>query len=93
VFIKRNSSRQRGKTYTSVLLVEGARVALTRPRGRPGKDSVAKTRVVHRTLANLSRLPEPLIALIERYCRRGREKAKRPKPSGESNPRPGPSPQ
>jgi len=28
-----------------------------------------KTRVVHRALANLSRLPEPLVALIEQYCK------------------------
>jgi len=36
MFIKRNRSRQQGKTYTSVLLVEGVREALKRPRaGRP----------------------------------------------------------
>ncbi len=69
MFIKRNRSRQQGKTYTSVLLVEGVREALKRPPGRPPKDAPVKTHVVHRTLANLSRLPEPLIALIEHYCK------------------------
>jgi len=69
VFIKRNSSRQGGKTYRSVLLVEGVRVPQIQPRGRPRKDAEVKTRVVHRALANLSRLPEPLVALIEQYCK------------------------
>lgn len=69
MFIKRNSSRQGGKTYRSVLLVEGVRVPLIQPRGRPRKDRTVKTRVVHRALANLSRLPEPLVALIEQYCK------------------------
>jgi hypothetical protein len=69
VFIKRNQSTQGGKTYSSVLLVEGVRVPVIRPPGRPPKDAPEKTRVVHRTLANLSRLPEPLITLIEQYCR------------------------
>lgn len=68
MFIKRNRSVQGGKTYGSVLLVEGVREAVARPRGRPAKDAPVKTRVVHRTLANLSRLPEPLIALIEQFC-------------------------
>ena len=69
MFIKRNSSRQGGKTYRSVLLVEGVRVPQIQPRGRPRKDAEVKTRVVHRALANLSRLPEPLVALIEQYCK------------------------
>lgn len=69
MFIKRNRSRQGGKTYRSVLLVEGVREPVIRPRGRPPKDAPAKTRVVHHTLANLSRLPEPLVALIEQFCR------------------------
>jgi hypothetical protein len=69
VFIKRNSSRQGGKTYRAVLLVEGVRVPQIQPRGRPRKDAGAKTRVVHRALANLSRLPESLVALIEQYCK------------------------
>jgi len=69
VFIKRNRSRQGGKTYGSVLLVEGVREPVIRPPGRPPKDARVKTRVVHHTLANLSRLPERLIALIEQYCK------------------------
>lgn len=69
VFIKRNSSRQGGKTYHSVLLVEGVRVPQIQPRGRPRKDAEVKTRVVHRALANLSRLPESLVCLIEQYCK------------------------
>lgn len=68
MFIKRNRSHQSGKTYTSVLLVEGVREAVPRPRGRPAKGERVRTRVVHRTLANLSHLPEELIALIEGYC-------------------------
>ena len=68
MFIKRNRSRQGGKTYHSVLLVEGVREKVIRPPGRPPKDAPVKTRVVHRTLATLSRLPEPLVALIEQYC-------------------------
>ena len=69
MFIKRNRSRQGGKTYGSVLLVEGVREPVKRSPGRPAKDARVKTRVVHHTLANLSRLPEPLIALIEQYCK------------------------
>ena len=69
MFLKRNCSRQGDKTYRSVLLVEGVRIPLIQPRGRPRKDARVKTRVVHRTLANLSRLPEPLVALIEQYCK------------------------
>lgn len=69
MFIKRNRSRQGGKTYGSVLLVEGVREPVRRPPGRPPKDARVKTRVVHHTLANLSRLPEPLIALIDQYCK------------------------
>ena len=69
MFIKRNSSRQGGKTYGSVLLVEGIRVPVTQPPGRPRKDVTVRTRVVHRTLANLSRLPAPLVALIAQFCK------------------------
>jgi hypothetical protein len=68
MFLKRNRSRQGGKTYHSVLLVEGVREPVIRPRGRPPKEAPVKTRVVHHTLANLSRLPAPLVALIEQYC-------------------------
>ena len=69
MFIKRNRSRQNGKTYQSVLLVEGVREAVIRPPGRPPKGAPIKTRVVHRTLANLSQLPEALVGLIEQYCK------------------------
>lgn len=68
MFIKRNRSRLGGKTYRSVLLVEGVREPVIRPPGRPPKDAPVKTRVVHHTLANLSRLPEALVTLIEQYC-------------------------
>ena len=56
-----------GKTYSSVILVEGVREPVKRPPGRPAKDARVTTRVVHHTLANLSRLPEPWIALIEQW--------------------------
>ncbi len=69
MFIKRNRSVQNGKTYTSVLLVQGERVPVPRKPGRPRADEVRATKVVHRTLANLSKLPEPLVALIERFCK------------------------
>jgi hypothetical protein len=69
MFIKRNRSRQGGKTYTSVLLVEGIREPVVRSPGRPRKGETLKTRVRHRTLANLSRLPDVLVKIIERHCR------------------------
>jgi transposase len=71
MFIKRNRSLQGGKIYDSVLLVHGERVAVPRGRGRPRKDASAepRTRVRHRTLANLSQLPSDLVALIERYVK------------------------
>lgn len=70
MFIKRNRRRSGDDTCTSVLLVHGERVAEKRPPGRPPKDAPPpRTRVVHRTVANLSRLPESLVALIEAYCR------------------------
>ena len=69
MFIKHNRSRQGGKTYTSVLLVEGVREPAPRTAGRPPKGAKLKTRVRHRTLANLSRLPEALVKLIAQYCR------------------------
>jgi hypothetical protein len=49
------------------------RVPAARRRGRPRRDAQPKTVVVHRTLANLSALPDPLVALIERYCQCERE--------------------
>lgn len=69
MFIKRNRSRQGGKTYTSVLLAEGVREPVVRPPGRPRKGEKPKTQVRHRTLANLSRLPDALVKIIERHCR------------------------
>jgi len=69
MFIKRNHARLGGTTYQSVLLVQGKRVPAKRPPGRPPADAPPpKTVVVHETLANLSRLPADLVALIEAYC-------------------------
>jgi len=69
VFIKRNHAVLRGKTYQSVLLVQGKRVPAKRPPGRPAAGAPApKSVVVHETLANLSKLPAELIDLIERHC-------------------------
>lgn len=73
MFIKRNRTRHGDKEYQSVLLVQGKRVPAPRRPGRPRKDEVQGTVVVHETLANLSKLPEPLIALVERYCKAERE--------------------
>jgi len=73
VFIKRNKTRRGERTYTSVLLVEGKRVPVPRGPGRPRKGSERRTKVVHRTIANLSKLPEPLVEVIERYCKAERE--------------------
>jgi hypothetical protein len=69
MFLKRNHSRQGGKAYHSVLLVEGVRVPVPKGPGRPRKGAVAKTKVVHRVLANLSRLPESLLTVIEHSCK------------------------
>lgn len=69
MFIKRNVSQRAGKkTYTSILLVQGERVPAPRPPGRPRKEGPRPSKVVHRTLANLSKLPEPLLSLIASYC-------------------------
>lgn len=69
-FGNRNRTRLAGKPYQSVLLVQGRRVPARRPPGRPPAGAPPpKTVVVHDTLANLSRLPADLIALIEGYCR------------------------
>ncbi|HHO58006.1 MAG TPA: IS1634 family transposase [Oceanithermus profundus] len=69
MFIKRSKSRRGDKVYQSVLLVQGERVPVPRGPGRPRKGEKRKTKVVHRTLANLSKLPEPLVAMIERFCK------------------------
>lgn len=69
MFVKRNRSTQNGKTYVSTLLVQGERVPAPRGPGRPKAGEVRATKVVHKTLANLSKLPESLVALIERYCK------------------------
>lgn len=72
MFIKRNRTRHAGKAYQSVLLVQGKRVPVKRPRGRPIVGSPPpKSVVVHETLANLSKLPLPLIEMIETYCQTG----------------------
>ena len=68
MFIKRNNSKRGGKTYSCVLLVQGERVEVPRPPGRPRKGDKRKSKVVHRTLANLSKLPPELVDLIEQYC-------------------------
>jgi hypothetical protein len=70
MFIKRNCTQHDGKPYQSILLVQGKRVPAKRPPGRPAAGTLPpKTVVVHETLANLSRLPAELIALIEGFCR------------------------
>lgn len=68
MFIKRNSSKRGDKLYSSILLVQGERVPQPRPPGRPRQGESRKTKVIHRTLANLSKLPEKLVGLIESYC-------------------------
>ncbi len=70
MFIKRNRTQHEGKPYQSILLVQGKRVPAKRPPGRPAAGAPPlRTVVVHETLANLSRLPAELVALIEGYCR------------------------
>lgn len=68
MFIKRTRSVQGDRVYGAVLLVQGERVPAKRGPGRPRADAPVRTRVVHRTLANLSKLPPELVTLIERYC-------------------------
>lgn len=71
MFIKRNRTALAGKAYHSILLVQGRRVPAKRPPGRPAAGAPApKSVVVHETLANLSKLPPELIAIIERHCQR-----------------------
>jgi len=70
MFIKRNRRHTGDAECTSVLLVQGERVVDKRPPGRPRADAKPPaSRVVHRTLANLSKLPDSLIKLIEAYAR------------------------
>jgi len=68
MFIKRSKSQRGDRTYQSVLLVQGKRVPIPRGPGRPPKGEKPKTKVVHETLANLSKLPDPLVLMIERFC-------------------------
>ena len=69
MYLKRNRTKLAGKVYQSVLLVQGKRVPAKRPPGRPAAGIAHQTVVVHETLANLSKLPLELVALIERYCK------------------------
>jgi transposase len=62
MFIKRNPH--------CTLLVQGERVPIKYPPGRPRTgEKRPRTKVVHRTLANLSKLPPTLLALVESYCK------------------------
>ncbi len=71
MFVKRNRTCHADKEYRSVLLVQGKRVPGRRRPGRPAAQSAPPPSiVVHETLANLSKLPEELIDLIEDYCQR-----------------------
>jgi len=70
MFIKRNKRKSGERVYETVLLVHGERVPGLRPPGRPAKDAPPpKSRVVHRTLANLTNMPPSLVAVIDRFCR------------------------
>lgn len=70
MFIKRNHTAIAGKPYQSVLLVQGKRVPGKRGPGRPkAGEPPPPSVVVHETLANLSKLPQELIGLIEAYCK------------------------
>jgi hypothetical protein len=80
MFIKRNRSRQGGREYGSVLLVKGQREKVSKKSGRPCKGQKQQTRVMHRTMANLSRLPEELVEVIERWCRGERAEGAQGKP-------------
>jgi len=83
MFLKRNQTTIAGKRYQSVLLVQGKRVPGKRGPGRPSAQAQPpKSVVVHETLANLSRLPEDLIGLIESYCKGKSELTSDPVNSG-----------
>ena len=87
MFIKRNRTQHAGQPYQSVLLVQGKRVPAKRPPGRPPAAAPPpKSVVVHETLANLSRLPVDLIALIEGYCRGEATEATAPRTSRSAGP-------
>ena len=94
MFVKRNRTQHGDKCYGSVLLVQGRRVAAKRKRGRPSAHAAApKSVVIHQTLANLSKLPEKLIDLIEAYCKHGEPKLPPPGaasggPADDSGPEP-----
>jgi transposase len=70
MYVKRNSTTLGGQHYQSVLLVQGKRVPGKRSPGRPSAGArPPKSVVIHETLANLSKLPQELIRLIESYCK------------------------
>jgi len=76
MFVKRNRTTLGGKSYQSVLLVQGRRVPGKRRPGRPrAQAQPPKSVVIHETLANLSKLPAELIGLIEGYCQNQAEPA------------------
>ena len=79
MFIKRNRATLAGKQYQSVLLVQGKRIPGKKRRGRPRGDAPPpKSVVVHEPLANLSKLPEELINLIEAFCKKPSQRASEP---------------
>ncbi len=69
MFIKRIRCKGAKRVYHSAFLVQGMRVPADLPPGRPPKGAKRSTKVVHKTLANLSKLPESLVGLIEAWCR------------------------
>ena len=91
MFIKRNHRKSGDKSYTSILLVQGVRVPVTRSPGRPRKGAQPKTKVVHETVANLSHLPPALITLIEQYLEAERRGEALEVSAGEAQPLIGPA--
>jgi hypothetical protein len=85
MFIKRNRSRRGRKEYRSILLVQGERVPVARGPGRPPADEPRRTTVVHRTLANLSHLPDELVAVIEHWVEANR-RGESPAPADGADP-------
>lgn len=92
MFIKRNHTTLVGKHYHSVLLVQGKRVPGKRSPGRPkAQQPPPPSVVVHQTLANLSKLPEKLIGLIDAYCKgKAQPPGPPPGPPGPETARPQP---